>query len=82
VASVAGVGKPAIYHRFRDKAELVATVIEGRLPQLELPDIGDTRAELWLGVESAQARARGRTRRGLTAKNQGCHLVRARGKPS
>src|SRR5918998_1532410 len=45
VASVAGVGKPAIYRRFRGKAELVATVIEGQLPQLEVPDIGDTRAE-------------------------------------
>ena len=51
VASVAGVGKPAIYRRFRDKAELVATVIEGQLPQIELPDVGDTRAELWMGVD-------------------------------
>jgi AcrR family transcriptional regulator len=51
VASVAGVGKPAIYRRFRDKAELVAAVIDGELPQLELPDVGDTRAELWNGVE-------------------------------
>ena len=51
VASVARVGKPAIYRRFRDKAELVATVIDGQLPQLELPDVGDTRAELWTGVE-------------------------------
>jgi AcrR family transcriptional regulator len=37
VASVAGVGKPAIYRRFRDKAELVATVIEGQLPHMEVP---------------------------------------------
>jgi AcrR family transcriptional regulator len=51
VASTAGVGKPAIYRRFRDKAALVATVIEGQLPQLEVPDVGDTRAELWMGVE-------------------------------
>jgi AcrR family transcriptional regulator len=51
VASVAGVGKPAIYRRFPDKAALVATVIEGRLPHLELPDLGDTRAELWAGVD-------------------------------
>jgi AcrR family transcriptional regulator len=51
VASVAGVGKPAIYRRFRDKAELVATVIDGRLPELELPDLGDTHAELWMGVD-------------------------------
>ena len=47
VASVAGVGKPAIYRRFRDKAALVASVIDSQLPQLELPDLGDTRAELW-----------------------------------
>jgi AcrR family transcriptional regulator len=51
VAGRAGVGKPAIYRRFRDKAELVATVIDSRLPQLELPDLGDTRAELWIGVD-------------------------------
>lgn len=51
VATVAGVGKPAIYRRFRDKAELVASVIDNELPQLELPDLGDTRAELWMGVD-------------------------------
>ena len=51
VASRAGVGKPAIYRRFRDKAELVATVIDTELPQLELPDAGDTHAELWSGVD-------------------------------
>ena len=51
VASVAGVGKPAIYRRFRDKAALVATVIDGQLPQFEIPDVGDTRAELWSGVD-------------------------------
>src|SRR5687768_10899794 len=46
VASAAGVGKPAIYRRFRDKAALVAAVIAGQLPALEVPDLGDTRAEL------------------------------------
>lgn len=45
------MGKPAIYRRFRDKAHLVASVIEGRLPELEVPDVGDTRAELWMGVQ-------------------------------
>jgi AcrR family transcriptional regulator len=50
VASSAGVGKPAIYRRFHDKAELVATVIAGQLPQLEVPDVGDTRAELWMAM--------------------------------
>ena len=63
VASVAGVGKPAIYRRFRDKAALVATVIDGQLPQLELPDLGDTRAELWMGVEQRLPRRRARLRR-------------------
>jgi AcrR family transcriptional regulator len=51
VASTAGVGKPAIYRRFQDKAELVATVIEGQLAELDVPDLGDTRAELWMGVD-------------------------------
>jgi AcrR family transcriptional regulator len=51
VATAAGVGKPAIYRRFRDKAHLVAAVIKGQLPQMEIPDVGDTRAELWSGVD-------------------------------
>ena len=51
VATAAGVGKPAIYRRFSDKAELVAHVISRRLPALELPDVGDTRAELWRAVD-------------------------------
>ena len=51
VAKGAGVGKPAIYRRFRDKAELVAHVISGQLPVLEPPDLGDSRAELWRAAE-------------------------------
>ncbi len=51
VAATAGVGKPAIYRRFRDKAELVATVIAGQLPALDPPDLGDTHAELWQAVD-------------------------------
>jgi AcrR family transcriptional regulator len=51
IASTAGVGKPAIYRRFGDKAELVANVIAAQLPALDPPDLGDTRAELWLAVE-------------------------------
>jgi AcrR family transcriptional regulator len=47
VASRAGVGKPAIYRRFRDKSDLVTAVIARRLPALEVPDLDDTRAELW-----------------------------------
>lgn len=46
LAAAAGVGKPAIYRRFPDKAALVAAVIAGQLPTLDPPDLGDTRAEL------------------------------------
>jgi uncharacterized protein YndB with AHSA1/START domain len=38
------VGNPAIYRRFRDKAALVLHVISARRLQLEVPDLGDTRA--------------------------------------
>jgi AcrR family transcriptional regulator len=51
VAKAAGVGKPAIYRRFTDKAGLVAHVICHQLPALEPPDLGDSRAELWRAVE-------------------------------
>ncbi len=51
VAAAAGVGKPAIYRRFPDKASLVAAAIAERLPRLDPPDLGDTRAELWTAVE-------------------------------
>jgi AcrR family transcriptional regulator len=51
VANAAGVGKPAIYRRFSNKASLVAHVISGQLPVLEPPDLGDSRAELWRAVE-------------------------------
>jgi AcrR family transcriptional regulator len=51
VATAAGVGKPAIYRRFPDKAAQVAAVIAAQLPALEVPDLGDTRAELWQAVQ-------------------------------
>jgi AcrR family transcriptional regulator len=51
VAIRAGVGKPAIYRRFAGKAALVAAVIARQLPDLEVPDLADTRAELWAAVE-------------------------------
>src|ERR1700678_2756333 len=51
VAKAAGVGKPAIYRRFSDKAELVAHVISSQLPVLEPPDLSDSRAELWHAVQ-------------------------------
>ena len=46
VAKAAGVGNPAIYRRFNDKAGLVAHVISRQLPVLEPPDLGGSRAEL------------------------------------
>jgi AcrR family transcriptional regulator len=45
LASEAGVGKPAIYRRFRGKAEVVAWAIAQQLPDFEIPDVGDARAE-------------------------------------
>jgi AcrR family transcriptional regulator len=50
LAAEAGVGKPAIYRRFRTKAEVVAAAIAEELPSLAVPDVGDTLAEarmLW-----------------------------------
>jgi AcrR family transcriptional regulator len=52
VAEAAGVGKPTIYRRFSSKAALVAAVIATQLPELDAPDLGDTRAELWNVVET------------------------------
>lgn len=52
VAAKAGVGKPAIYRRYSDKATLVTAAIAGQqLPDLEVPDLGNTRAELWTAME-------------------------------
>jgi AcrR family transcriptional regulator len=51
VAIAAGVGKPAIYRRFSDKAGLVAHVISRQLPVLAPPNLGDSRAQLWRAVE-------------------------------
>lgn len=51
VAARAGVGKPAIYRRYPDKAALVAAVIARSLPELDPPDLRDTRADLWQAAE-------------------------------
>src|SRR5215210_4760364 len=53
IAAAAGVGKPAIYRRYSDKAALVAAVIARQLPELDPPNLDDTRAELWRAVEQA-----------------------------
>src|SRR3954466_9310714 len=46
VAATAGVGKPAIYRRHRNKAELVTAAIRSILPVLDLPDTGSTRDDI------------------------------------
>jgi AcrR family transcriptional regulator len=51
VAGAPRVGKPAIYRRYADKAALVAAVIHTQLPALEVPDLGESRAELWQALE-------------------------------
>jgi len=54
VAAAAGVGKPAIYRRHGNKADLVAAAIRSLLPVLDVPDSGSTREDLRL--LAAQAR--------------------------
>ena len=54
VAVAAGVGKPAIYRRHRNKADLVAAAIRSLLPVLDVPDTGSTHEDLKL--LAAQAR--------------------------
>lgn len=56
VAEVAKVGKPTIYRRFPSKASLVAAVIARQLPEMDVPELGDTRAELWIVVETGMPR--------------------------
>ena len=46
VAERAGVGKPAIYRRHRDKAQLVTAALRSILPEVEVPDTGSAREDL------------------------------------
>jgi AcrR family transcriptional regulator len=46
VAAEAGVGKATIYRRWRTKQDLVIAAAESRIAPLEVPDLGDFRAEL------------------------------------
>jgi AcrR family transcriptional regulator len=55
IAAAAGVGKPAIYRRYQDKAQLVAAAIATQLPHMDLPDLGDTEAELRAAVRGFPA---------------------------
>jgi AcrR family transcriptional regulator len=50
VAAEAGVGKPAIYRRYPDKASLVAAILSTQLAPMEPSDLGDTQAELWAAL--------------------------------
>jgi AcrR family transcriptional regulator len=46
VADAAGVGKTTVYRRYRDKDDLVTAAIASMKGHDELPDSGDTRADL------------------------------------
>lgn len=46
IAAAAGVGKPAVYRRHRNKTDLVAAALTARLQPIEVADHGDTHAEL------------------------------------
>jgi AcrR family transcriptional regulator len=46
VAAHAGVGKAAIYRRYRSKDELVAAAVAALVSEITVPDTGSTRADL------------------------------------
>jgi AcrR family transcriptional regulator len=46
VAARAGVGKAAIYRRYRSKDELVADAVAALVSEITVPDTGSTRADL------------------------------------
>jgi AcrR family transcriptional regulator len=56
VAETAGVGRPAIYRRYRDKADLVCAAIEFMRTQMPAPDTGDARQDLIAHLEMARAK--------------------------
>jgi AcrR family transcriptional regulator len=56
VASTAGVGRPAIYRRYRDKSELVAAVIADKVARVPPVDTGSTRGDLIAHLEFARLR--------------------------
>jgi AcrR family transcriptional regulator len=59
VAAAAGVGKPAIYRRHRNKAELVTAAIRSILPNLEVPDTGSTHDDFRQIAEQARPMTQG-----------------------
>ena len=56
VADTAGVGRPAIYRRYRDKSELVAAVIADKSARVPPIDTGSTREDLVQHLELARRR--------------------------
>jgi len=54
VAEEAGVGRPAIYRRYRNKVELVLAAIEFMRAQVPAPDTGDARQDLIAHLELAR----------------------------
>jgi AcrR family transcriptional regulator len=66
VASRAGVGKGAIYRRYRSKDELVMTAVAALVrEQIALPDTGSTRGDLLVLMREAVALYRGSLARRL-----------------
>jgi AcrR family transcriptional regulator len=56
VADEAGVGRPAIYRRYSDKAQLVAAVIEDKTSRVPPIDTGSAREDLIAHLEFARRR--------------------------
>jgi AcrR family transcriptional regulator len=56
VAEEAGVGRPAIYRRYRDKSELVAAVIADKASRVPPVDTGSARDDLVAHLEFARRR--------------------------
>lgn len=66
VAARAGVGKGAIYRRYRSKETLVAAAVGALVrDQIALPDTGSTRGDLLVLMQEAVALYRGSRARGL-----------------
>jgi AcrR family transcriptional regulator len=52
VAERAGVGKPAIYRRYANLPDLITAVVGQKLSPLEAPDLGNTRSEILLAMQT------------------------------
>jgi AcrR family transcriptional regulator len=55
VAARAGVGKAAIYRRYRSKSELVGAAVSALVSDIAVPDTGSTRADLLALMREAVA---------------------------